>query len=48
MHLTNYSLNKKNTKNFDGIKHKLSLTECLDEGLTSEHPEKGTFQKNSD
>ena len=47
-HLTNYSLNKKNTKNFDGIKHKLSLAECLDDGLTSEHPEKGTFSKSAE
>ena len=34
-HLTNYSLNKKNTKNFDGIKHKLSLADVLDEGMSS-------------
>jgi hypothetical protein len=41
-------LNKKNLKNFDGIKHKLSLAGCLEEGLVSEHPEKGSFQKCSD
>jgi tubulin polyglutamylase TTLL6/13 len=48
MHLTNYSLNKKNQKNFDGIKHKLSLAEMLDEGMSSEHPEKGTFTKTAE
>ncbi len=48
MHLTNYSLNKKNQKNFDGIKHKLSLAELLDDGMSSTHPEKGTFTKTSD
>lgn len=48
MHLTNYSLNKKNQGKFDGIKHKLSLTECLEDGLTSKHPEKGTFKKSAE
>jgi hypothetical protein len=47
MHLTNYSLNKKNKGKFDGIKHKLSLNECLEDGLTSKHPEKGTFKKSA-
>jgi hypothetical protein len=28
VHLTNYSLNKKNAK-FDNFKHKLMLSECL-------------------
>jgi len=48
MHLTNYSLNKKNKSNFDGIKHKLSLAEVLDEGFNSVHPEKGTFNKTAE
>lgn len=48
MHLTNYSLNKKNKSNFDGIKHKLSLAEVLDEGFSSAHPEKGTFNKTAE
>ena len=29
VHLTNYSLNKKNQKNYDGEKHKLRLSEYL-------------------
>ena len=48
MHLTNYSLNKKNKSNFDGIKHKLSLAEVLDEGFSSSHPDKGTFNKTAE
>lgn len=47
MHLTNYSLNKKNVTKFDGEKHKLSLTHCIGAGLSSKHPEKGTFKKSS-
>ena len=43
MHLTNYSLNKKNLNKFDGDKHKLRLSDCLASGLSSIHPEKGTF-----
>lgn len=34
VHLTNYSLNKKND-NYDGDKHKLKLSDCLKNGLTS-------------
>jgi Tubulin-tyrosine ligase family len=34
VHLTNYSLNKKNN-NFDGDKHKLNLKECLSDGMAS-------------
>jgi len=45
-HLTNYSLNKKNA-NFDGIKHKLSLAQCLKDGLTSS-TEKGSFSKSGE
>lgn len=45
MHLTNYSLNKKNQGKFDGAKHKLRLTECLKNGLQSSHPTKGSFTK---
>ena len=48
MHLTNYSLNKKNKDKFDGERHKLRLSDCLDDGLTSEHPEKGTFKKGAE
>lgn len=43
VHLTNYSLNKKND-NFDGDKHKLGLAKCLESGLTSQ-TEKGSFSK---
>jgi hypothetical protein len=35
MHLTNYSLNKKNQGKFDGERHKLSLSDCLNAGMTS-------------
>jgi tubulin polyglutamylase TTLL4 len=47
MHLTNYSLNKKNQGKFDGERHKLRLSECLKsgQGLTSQHPQKGTLRK---
>jgi tubulin polyglutamylase TTLL7 len=34
MHLTNYSLNKKN-ENYDGESHKLKLSDCLKNGFTS-------------
>lgn len=47
MHLTNYSLNKKNQGKFDGERHKLRLSDCLDGGVTSAHPEKGTFKKSA-
>ncbi len=43
VHLTNYSLNKKNN-NFDGDKHKLRLSDCLKNGFTSQ-TEKGVFRK---
>lgn len=45
MHLTNYSLNKKNQGKFDGMKHKLRLSDCINGGLTSQHPRKGTIKK---
>lgn len=45
-HLTNYSLNKKN-QNFDGNKHKLTLSECL-RGRFSTSSVKGTFAKQSE
>ena len=48
MHLTNYSLNKKNQGKFDGEKHKLRLSDCINGGLTSDHPEKGKFTKASE
>lgn len=47
MHLTNYSLNKKNSIKFDGEKHKLRLSDCLSAGLTSSNPEKGVVYKKS-
>lgn len=46
VHLTNYSLNKKN-EHFDGQKHKLRLSDCLKSGMTSK-TEKGTFRKSSE
>lgn len=45
VHLTNYSLNKKND-NYDGESHKLRLSECLRGGFTSAS-EKGAFSKTS-
>jgi hypothetical protein len=45
-HLTNYSLNKKN-QNFDGDKHKLTLSQCL-KGSFQTSTERGTFAKQSD
>ena len=47
MHLTNYSLNKKNTNKYDGDRHKLRLSDCLQGGLTSSNPEKGEVYKKS-
>lgn len=47
MHLTNYSLNKKNATKFDGEKHKLRLSDCLQAGLTSSNPDKGVVYKKS-
>ena len=38
MHLTNYSLNKKN-ENFDNDAHKLRLTDCL-KGIVTQPPAK--------
>eukprot|EP00347_Sterkiella_histriomuscorum_P024455 403331059 len=46
VHLTNYSLNKKNEK-FDGNKHKLTLSECLKGSFTTQS-EKGSFSKSSE
>jgi len=49
MHLTNYSLNKKNQGKFDGERHKLRLSDCMGPGgFTSVHPEKGTLKKSSE
>ena len=45
MHLTNYSLNKKNTNKFDGEKHKLRLSDCIKAGIQSEVPGKGVYRK---
>lgn len=45
VHLTNYSLNKKND-HYDGDNHKLKLSECLKSGFTSAS-EKGTYVKTS-
>ena len=45
VHLTNYSLNKKND-NYDGESHKLRLSECLRGGFTSAS-HKGSFSKTS-
>ena len=39
---------KKNTRNINGFIHKLSQDECLDDGLTSEHPEKDIISKSAD
>jgi hypothetical protein len=47
MHLTNYSLNKKNTNKFDGERHKLRLSDCLKGGLSSSNPDKGAVYKKS-
>lgn len=41
VHLTNYSLNKKNT-NYDGTKFKLKFSDVLKNGLTS-ISSKGTY-----
>lgn len=51
VHLTNYSLNKKNN-NFDGDKHKLKLSDYLPTNspnnmFTTTTPEKGTYSKKS-
>ena len=43
VHLTNYSLNKKN-ENYDGVKYKLKLSDLLKTGLSSSS-NKGYYSK---
>jgi hypothetical protein len=46
VHLTNYSLNKKN-EHFDGNKHKLRLSDILNKGMSSS-TSKGSYTKSKE